>query len=141
MTWFLQAQQGAPSMWPTWGFLIAMFAIFYFLIIRPQQKRTKQHKTMLQSLSKGDKVVTTGGILGTIVGGVGTLFGPIVGAFLLTPLGEMLTGLTEGMRIDGIKQFFWGMCVAVIVLFRPTGVWPWIAGLLKLDRKNDGDRA
>jgi len=55
-------------MWPTWGFLIAMFAIFYFLIIRPQQKRSKEHKTMLQALSKGDKVVTTGGILGTIVG-------------------------------------------------------------------------
>ena len=66
-------------------------------------------------------------ILGTIVGGVGTLFGPIVGAFLLTPLGEMLTGLTEGTRIDGIKQFFWGLCVAIIVLFRPSGVWPWIA--------------
>jgi branched-chain amino acid transport system permease protein len=80
-------------------------------------------------------------ILGTIVGGVGTLFGPIIGAFLLTPLGEMLTGLTEGMRIDGIKQFFWGLCVAVIVLFRPTGIWPWIASVLRLDRKNDGDRA
>jgi preprotein translocase subunit YajC len=68
VTWFLQAQQGAPTMWPTWGFLIAMFAIFYFLIIRPQQKRTKEHKSMLESLSKGDKVVTTGGILGTIIG-------------------------------------------------------------------------
>ena len=77
-------------------------------------------------------------ILGTIVGGVGTLFGPIVGAFLLTPLGEMLSGLTEGTRIDGIKQFFWGICVAVIVLFRPSGVWPWIAGVLRLDKKSDG---
>ncbi|MGD9925367.1 MAG: branched-chain amino acid ABC transporter permease, partial [Pseudorhodoplanes sp.] len=80
-------------------------------------------------------------ILGTIVGGVGTLFGPIVGAFLLTPLGELLTGLTEGTRIDGIKQFFWGICVAVIVLFRPSGVWPWIAGVLRLDRKSDGGRS
>ncbi|HWV44340.1 branched-chain amino acid ABC transporter permease [Pseudorhodoplanes sp.] len=80
-------------------------------------------------------------ILGAIVGGVGTLFGPIIGAFLLTPLGEMLTGLTEGMRIDGIKQFFWGICVAVIVLFRPQGVWPWIAGVLRLDRKTKGDGA
>lgn len=68
MILFLQAQQGAPSMWPTWGFLIAMFAIFYFLIIRPQQKRSKEHKAMLASLAKGDRVVTTGGILGTIVG-------------------------------------------------------------------------
>lgn len=74
-------------------------------------------------------------ILGTIVGGVGTLFGPIVGAFILTPLGETLTSLTEGMKIDGIKQFFFGFCVAAIVLFRPSGVWPWIASVLRLDRK------
>ena len=80
-------------------------------------------------------------ILGTIVGGVGTLFGPIVGAFILTPLGETLTGLTEGLRIDGIKQFFWGLCVAVIVLFRPAGIWPWIASVLRLDRKPGGDRS
>ncbi len=74
-------------------------------------------------------------ILGTIVGGVGTLFGPIIGAFILTPLGETLTGLTEGVKIDGIKQFFWGLCVVVIVLYRPSGVWPWISSLLRLDRK------
>jgi branched-chain amino acid transport system permease protein len=79
-------------------------------------------------------------ILGTIVGGVGTLFGPIVGAFILTPLGETLTALTEGMRIDGIKQFFWGLCVAIIVLFRPTGIWPWIASVLRLDRKHEDRR-
>jgi branched-chain amino acid transport system permease protein len=79
-------------------------------------------------------------ILAPIVGGVGTLFGPIIGAFILTPLGETLTGLTEGVRVDGIKQFFWGLCVALIVLYRPSGVWPWIAGLLKLDRK-PGDRS
>lgn len=78
-------------------------------------------------------------ILGTVVGGVGTLIGPILGAFILTPLGEVLTGLTEGLKIDGIKQFFWGLCVAAIVLFRPSGVWPWISGLLGLDEKR-GDR-
>ena len=72
-------------------------------------------------------------ILGTVVGGVGTLFGPILGAFLLTPLGELLTYLTEGVRLDGIKQFFWGLVVAAIVLYRPTGVWPWLRGLLGLD--------
>ncbi|HWV54513.1 branched-chain amino acid ABC transporter permease [Pseudorhodoplanes sp.] len=80
-------------------------------------------------------------ILGTIVGGVGTLFGPIIGAFVLTPLGETLTALTEGLKIDGIKQFFWGLCVAIIVLFRPSGVWPWIASLLRLDRKSDGGKS
>jgi preprotein translocase subunit YajC len=47
--------------------LVLMFAIFYFLLIRPQQKRQKQRNEMLQSLQKGDKVVTIGGLHGTIV--------------------------------------------------------------------------
>ena len=42
------------------------FAIMYFMIIRPQQKRAKDHKTMLEALSKGDEVVTGGGILGKV---------------------------------------------------------------------------
>jgi preprotein translocase subunit YajC len=42
--------------------LIILFAIFYFLIIRPQQKQQKAHKEMLASLSKGDKIVTNGGL-------------------------------------------------------------------------------
>ena len=41
--------------------------IFYFLLIRPQQKRTKQHSEMVSSLSKGDEVVTNGGLLGKII--------------------------------------------------------------------------
>ena len=79
-------------------------------------------------------------ILGTVVGGVGTLFGPIIGAFILTPLGELLTYMTEGVKLDGIKTFFWGICVAAIVLFRPTGLWPWISGLLRLDRRDGGGK-
>jgi preprotein translocase subunit YajC len=43
--------------------LIVLFAIFYFLIIRPQQKQQKEHKSMLSSLKKSDKVVTNGGII------------------------------------------------------------------------------
>ncbi|MCJ8326176.1 MAG: preprotein translocase subunit YajC [Campylobacterales bacterium] len=43
--------------------LVALFAIFYFLIIRPQQKQAKTHKEMIASLAKGDKVVTSGGIV------------------------------------------------------------------------------
>lgn len=46
----------------------AIFAIFYFMIIRPQQKRAKVQKAMLESVQKGDKVVLTGGIHGTIAG-------------------------------------------------------------------------
>ncbi len=46
--------------------LILIFVIFYFLLIRPQQKKVKEHKAMVENLKKGDKVVTSGGITGTI---------------------------------------------------------------------------
>lgn len=46
--------------------LILMFAIFYFLLIRPQQKKAKEHREMLSQLKKGDRVITSGGIYGTI---------------------------------------------------------------------------
>lgn len=46
--------------------IIVIFVLFYFLLIRPQQKRQKQHKEMVASLSKGDEVVTAGGTLGKI---------------------------------------------------------------------------
>ena len=46
--------------------LILIFVIFYFFLIRPQQKRVKEHKAMVQSLKRGDEIVTSGGIIGTI---------------------------------------------------------------------------
>ncbi|MHC1698161.1 MAG: preprotein translocase subunit YajC [Geobacteraceae bacterium] len=46
--------------------LIFMFAIFYFLLIRPQQKKAKEHKALLETLKKGDQVVTAGGIHGKV---------------------------------------------------------------------------
>ena len=46
--------------------LILLFVIFYFMLIRPQTKRAKEHKKMVESLSKGDEVVTNGGLLGRI---------------------------------------------------------------------------
>ena len=46
--------------------LILIFVILYFFLIRPQQKKVKEHKAMVESLKKGDKVVTSGGITGTI---------------------------------------------------------------------------
>jgi preprotein translocase subunit YajC len=51
------------------GFLpiIILFAIFYFLLIRPQQKKAKEHKEMIANLNKGTRIVTSGGIYGTIV--------------------------------------------------------------------------
>ena len=47
--------------------LIILFAIFYFLIIRPQQKQQKAHKEMLADLDKGDDIITTGGLMAVIV--------------------------------------------------------------------------
>ena len=46
--------------------LILIFVIFYFFLIRPQQKKVKEHKAMVENLKKGDKVVTSGGITGVI---------------------------------------------------------------------------
>ena len=46
--------------------LILIFVIFYFFLIRPQQKRVKEHKAMVQSLKRGDEIITSGGIIGTI---------------------------------------------------------------------------
>lgn len=48
--------------------IIAIFAVMYFLMIRPQQRQKRQHQDMLSQVSKGDKVVTTGGLHGTIAG-------------------------------------------------------------------------
>tara|TARA_B100000287_G_C20548588_1_gene747552 strand:+ start:252 stop:542 length:291 start_codon:yes stop_codon:yes gene_type:complete len=46
--------------------LILIFIIFYFFLIRPQQKKVKEHKLMVENLKRGDKVITSGGIIGTI---------------------------------------------------------------------------
>ena len=46
--------------------LILIFVIFYFFLIRPQQKKVKEHKAMVESLKRGDKVVTSGGITGRV---------------------------------------------------------------------------
>ncbi len=48
-------------------FIGVLFFIFYFILIRPQQKRIRQHQEMMKALAKGDKVLTTGGLLGTII--------------------------------------------------------------------------
>ena len=48
------------------GLIVILVVMFYFLLIRPQQKRFKEHKSMLDSLKKGDKVVTGGGLVGTV---------------------------------------------------------------------------
>jgi len=62
------AQQGGGPMAALQGILplIFMFAIFYFLLIRPQQKKAKEHRALLEALTKGDQVVTAAGIHGKV---------------------------------------------------------------------------
>lgn len=60
-------QQGATDPMMSMLFFVGMIVIFYFLLIRPQQKRAKEHRKMVEAIGKGDEVVTNGGILGKIV--------------------------------------------------------------------------
>ena len=66
---YAQSAGDAASQSPFFQFipLVLILGVFWFLIIRPQQKKQKQHLSMVDSLRKGDKVVTNGGIFGTIV--------------------------------------------------------------------------
>ena len=66
-TYTLLALQTSSSGWLGFAPLIFIFAIFYFLLIMPQQRRQKKWQNMLGELKTGDKVVTTGGIVGTII--------------------------------------------------------------------------
>lgn len=63
-----QAQNGGGSLVSTLIMFGAIFAIFYFMIIRPQQKRAKEREALLNSIKKGDKVITSGGLHGVIAG-------------------------------------------------------------------------
>ncbi len=67
---FAQGAAGAPEGSPMWSFVVPMLfmvVIFYFLLIRPQQKKAKEHKALLDNLKNGDRIITSGGIIGTIV--------------------------------------------------------------------------
>ncbi len=64
---FLWQSSSGGGMWAMILPLVFIFAIFYFLLIMPQQKRQKQWQEMLSNLKTGDKVVTSGGIAGTII--------------------------------------------------------------------------
>jgi len=68
-------------------------------------------------------------ILAPIVGGLGTIFGPVLGAFILTPLGEGLTAALArlGVEAPGAKAVFYGLTLMVIIYVRPQGVWPALA--------------
>ena len=80
--------QGAGAGGDPFGFLIPMvliFVVFWFLLIRPQQKRAKQHREMLAAIRRGDKVVTNGGIIGTVTKVIDD--------------GELMVEIAEGIRV------------------------------------------
>ena len=60
--WLVMSNSGIGQFIP----LILIFVIFYFFLIRPQQKKAKEHKIMVENLKKGDKVITSGGIVGKV---------------------------------------------------------------------------
>ncbi|WP_179378995.1 preprotein translocase subunit YajC [Jannaschia marina] len=63
---YAQAAGGAAGTFGSFVPLIAIFAIMYFLLIRPQQKKMKEHKAMVAALRRGDQVVTQGGLIGKV---------------------------------------------------------------------------
>jgi len=75
-------------------------------------------------------------ILAPIIGGLGTLFGPVLGAFVLTLLGEGTTLALEhlGLALPGAKQVLYGVALLVIVMLRPAGLWPPLARRLRIGR-------
>ncbi|OJY43348.1 MAG: branched-chain amino acid ABC transporter [Rhizobiales bacterium 64-17] len=81
-------------------------------------------------------------ILGPIIGGVGTLFGPILGAFLLTGLSESMHELLSwlGLDVPGAKAVFYGICLLFVVVALPDGVWPWVARKLKVTERKVTER-
>ena len=62
-----QAAAQQPSMLASFIPLILIFLIFYFLLIRPQQKKQKEHKILLDSIQRGDEILSSGGILGKVI--------------------------------------------------------------------------
>ena len=75
-------------------------------------------------------------ILAPNIGGFGTLFGPVLGAFVLTLMGETATWVLEtlGFALPGAKQVIYGFALLIIVVLRPEGLWPWLARTLRIGR-------
>jgi branched-chain amino acid transport system permease protein len=73
-------------------------------------------------------------ILGALVGGLGTLIGPILGAFVLTGLGEALRALLDatGHQVPGATQLFYGLILLLVIKYLPNGIWPGLARRLGL---------
>jgi branched-chain amino acid transport system permease protein len=100
--------------------IAGVFFAFYYNNLFPEQ---------IFNISRSIEI-----ILGPIIGGVGTLFGPILGAAVLTLLSDGITELLAalGWEVPGIKQVFYGVVLLLVVMFLPHGIWPAVARKLKL---------
>ena len=98
--------------------IILIFVVFYFMLIRPQQKRAKQHKEMLSALRRGDRVVTSGGILGTVTKVVSDT--------------EVAVEIAEGVRVRVLRA-----TISDIL----TKTEPVAAGKDAAEPANDGEKA
>ncbi len=100
--------------------IAGVFSAFYYNNLFPEQ---------VFSIGRSIEI-----ILGPVIGGVGTLFGPILGAVVLTVLSD---GITEalaalGWEVPGIKQVFYGVVLLAVIMFLPHGIWPALARKLRL---------
>ena len=95
--------------------IAGVFFAFYYNTLFPEQ---------IFSMGRSIEI-----ILGPIIGVLGPLAGPIVGAFVLTPLADLVTELMEltGVDTPGVKQVFYGLCLLFVVIYLPHGIWPAIA--------------
>ena len=87
---FAQAAPGAGSAFASFVPLILIFAIMYFLLIRPQQRKAKEHQKMVEALRRGDQIVTQGGIIGKVS--------------RVKDDGEIEVELAEGVRVRVVKS-------------------------------------
>ena len=65
--WAQAAQQGAPPALVSFAPLVLIFVVFYFLLIRPQQQKAKEQRTMIANIKRNDEVITAGGLYGKVV--------------------------------------------------------------------------
>jgi len=95
--------------------MAGVFFAFYYNNLFPEQ---------IFNISRSIEI-----ILGPIIGGVGTLFGPILGAAVLMVLADLITEVLAalGLEIPGIKQVFYGIVLLAVVMFLPHGIWPTLA--------------
>jgi branched-chain amino acid transport system permease protein len=102
--------------------LAGVFFAFYYNNLFPEQ---------IFHISRSIEI-----ILGPIIGGVGTLFGPILGAAVLTLLGDGITDILAHYQVEipGIKQVFYGGVLLAVVMFLPHGIWPALARRLGISR-------